>query len=195
MLNPASFKSTFRSHLIAHNRPHLDDFQKWLFLPGMLFNSREKWWGTNGARPAPHEGIDLCSFEDSHGKSQNLDRHTRIPAVFAGEIVKIERDFLGQSIYIRHQIFDDRERQLYSAYGHTRPLDALHPGTQVAEGEVIATISDLFRTQPDILVHVHITFAWVPVALEAGDLNWENLGKNSYITLIDPLGVLEGDSP
>lgn len=191
MSTSPDLKSPFFQYLLALNQPHLDNFQKWIFLPGMLFNSLEKWWGNNGARSAPHEGLDLCSFENIQGKRTTLDRRTKIPAAFAGEIVKIDRDFLGKSIYISHEIFDERGRQLYSAYGHTAPKDSLKTGSQVAEGESIGTISNVSGQKLAILPHVHITFAWIPGPIALNDLNWDHLGKNPGITLIDPLSVLE----
>jgi hypothetical protein len=184
-------KSPFGKYLVALNRPRLDKFQKWLFLPGMLFNSLEKWWGDHGTRPAPHEGLDLCRFEEVSGDTKILDRHTKIPAAFAGEIVKIDWDFLGQSIFIRHEIFDGRGRQLYSAYGHTRPEEALKVGSRVAAGEVIATISGFSNPKLAVLPHVHLTVAWMPGDIDLSGLNWDNIGKNPDITLIDPLAVLE----
>ena len=190
MSNLPDLKSPFCQYLVSHNRPHLDNFKEWVFLPGMLFNSWEKWWGDQGRRTTPHEGVDLCSFAEVNGRVKDLGFHTKIPAAFAGEIVKIAPDFLGQSIFMRQAIFDERGRQLYSAYGHTDPVDTLHIGSQVAEGQTIAVIADLTGKQLAILPHVHLTFAWIPVAIAAHELNWDNLGKNPGITLIDPLAVL-----
>lgn len=184
-------RSLFLKHLVALNRPHLDNFKQWVFQPGMRFNSSEKWWGDLGRRPTPHEGLDLCSFEDLNGTIKTLGRHTRIPAAFAGEVVKIEPDFLGQSIYIRHEISDAGGRQLYSAYGHTLPVDSLAIGAQVAAGELIAVMSDFAGKKSAIQPHLHITFAWVAVPISLADLNWANLGKDSNITLLDPLAVLQ----
>ncbi len=191
-MSPAPYlKSSFFTDLVALNRPHLDNFRKWLFLPGMLFNAVEKWWGDNGTRPAPHEGLDLCRFEEVGGDTKTLDRHTKIPAAFAGEIVKIDRDFLGKSIFIRHEIFDSRNRQLYSAYGHTRPQAALQVGSRVAAGVALATIADFASPKLAVLPHVHLTFAWMPKIIDINGLNWDNIGKNPDITLIDPLAVLD----
>ncbi|MHB9074776.1 MAG: hypothetical protein ACYC6G_14765 [Desulfobaccales bacterium] len=161
----------------------------------MLFNSLDKWWGDQGRRATPHEGLDLCSFAEVNGSIKNLGAHTKIPAAFAGEIVKIAPDFLGKSIYISHALFDDRGRQLYSAYGHTIPRDFLQLGSSVAEGETIAVISDLSGKKLSILPHVHITFAWIPAPVDNRVLSWDNLGRNPDMTLIDPLSVLEIYSP
>jgi hypothetical protein len=197
MSSSSSLKSTFFKYLVANNRPHLDNFKEWIFFPGMLFNSLEKWWGDGGGRAAPHEGLDLCNFEEIKGQKKSLGPHTKIPAAFAGEIAKIAPDFLGKSIFISHGIFDGLGRQLYSAYGHTAPRASLKVGSNVAEGENLAEISKLPDKKLDlaILPHIHITFAWIPVPIADHDLNWDNLGKNSGITLIDPLSVLELDSP
>jgi hypothetical protein len=195
MSNSPDLKSPFCRYLVTNNRPHLDNFKKWIFQPGMLFNSLEKWWGDQGRRATPHEGLDLCRFVEVNGKQKTLDRHTKIPEAFAGEIVKIAPDFLGQSIYISHELFDDCGRQLFSAYGHTVPRDSLKIGSMVAEGEVIAAMSDLSGKKLSIQAHVHITLAWIPVPIPLSDLNWANLGKNPGITLIDPLAVLGLDSP
>jgi len=190
MSNLPELKSAFFSYLVANNRPHLDNFKQWRFHPGMLFNSSDKWWGDQGARPAPHEGLDLCSFEDLNSRVRNLDRHTRIPAAFAGEVVKIAPDFLGQSIYIKHAVFDERGRQLYSAYGHTAPLDSLKIGTRVAAGEIIGVISPGSGKKNAIAPHLHITFAWISGPIDRRDLSWDNLGNNPGITLIDPRSIL-----
>jgi hypothetical protein len=195
MSNAPDLKSPFFRYLIVNNRPHLDNFKQWIFLPGMLFNSLDKWWGDLGRRATPHEGLDLCSFAEVNGSIKNLGPHTKIPAAFAGETVKIAPDFLGKSIYVSHAIFDDRGRQLYSAYGHTVPLDSLQIGSRVTEGETIAVISDPSGKKLSILPHVHITLAWLPVPVADHDLKWDNLGKNPDMTLIDPLSVLEMYSP
>lgn len=186
-----TLKSPFFRYLLANNRPHLDNLKKWVFQPGMLFNSMEKWWGDKGARLVPHEGLDLCSFEEASGRIKTLNRHIKIPAAYAGEIVKIEPDFLGQSIFIGHDHVDNRARRLFSAYGHTVPRDSLAIGSRVREGEIVGAVSGGFAKKNLMLPHLHITFAWIPVAIPVDNLNWDNLSKNTDISLIDPLPLLE----
>ncbi|MCK9375180.1 MAG: M23 family metallopeptidase [Syntrophobacterales bacterium] len=178
------------AYLVAHNHTRLGDFKEWLFQPGMLFQSLEKWWGGGGLRPGHHEGLDLYSFADVRGRIKILDQHIRIPAAFSGRIVKIDPDFLGKSIFIKHEIFSGSGRQLYSAYGHTAPLEALTVGQTVVEGEIIAIISGGPGRKTAIAPHLHITFAWMPASLDPDRLTWENLGHDPAITLIDPLSVL-----
>ncbi len=190
MSHSPDLKSPFFKYLVAHNRTGMGDFKEWLFQPGMLFQSLEKWWGGGGLRPTHHEGLDLYSFADARGRIKILDQHIRIPAAFSGTIVKIGPDFLGKSIFIKHEIFNESGRQLYSAYGHTAPLDSLTIGQVVAEGEIIAAISGCPGRKTAIAPHLHITFAWMPPRLEPDRLTWENLGHDPEITLVDPHSLL-----
>ena len=129
--------SKFMEFMLEHNRPRMDGFKSWVFHPGMLFQALGKWWGDQGLRAVPHEGLDLYSFEAAGGRVKTVDQQTQIPAAFAGQVVKIDRDFLGKSIYISHAIYTDGGRQLLSAVGHTVPKDGLKIGQPVAAGEII----------------------------------------------------------
>jgi murein DD-endopeptidase MepM/ murein hydrolase activator NlpD len=176
--------------MMEHNRPRMAGFKRWIFQPGMRFQALQKWWGDQGERTTPHEGLDLYTFEDADGRVKTVDQHIHIPAPFAGCIVKIDRDFLGKSIYMSHAIFAAGGRQLWSALGHTVPRDSLKTGQQVAAGEIIATIAGFPGKQTNLQPHVHLTFAWAPVDCRVDQLTWENLGNDPGITLIDPLTVI-----
>ncbi len=156
----------------------------------MLFKSLETWWGEGKPRATPHEGLDLCWFEDLTGQIKQLDKNIKIPATFAGKIVKIGQDFLGKSIYLSHEIFAADGRQLYTAYGHTEPLAAIHVGQEVAAGEIIAALAAGPGKGPRIPSHLHLTLAWIPVSLPTDQLNWQNLGADRTIRLIDPQSIL-----
>lgn len=39
------------------------EFSEWYYKKGMGFQDRMKWWGDEGQRKTPHEGIDLCCFK------------------------------------------------------------------------------------------------------------------------------------
>lgn len=190
-MSPADkLQSRFFHYMVEHNRPQMDGFKRWDFQPGMLFQALKKWWGDQGARYTRHEGLDLYHYADANGALKTVDQHTRIPAAFAGEIVKIEPDFLGKSIYIRHDIFSAGGRQLISVYGHTVPREFLEAGQKVAAGEIIGRISAFPDKKTTLVPHLHITFAWVPVWVTLSRLDWKNLGNDPGITLIDPLPVL-----
>lgn len=182
--------SDFMRFLREHNRPHLDGFRNWVFQPGMLFQSRQTWWGRIKARPSPHEGLDLYTFEDVMGWRHRVGAQTRIPAAFAGTVVKIHRDFLGKSIFLAHDIFSRDGRQLLSAYGHTDQVAALVPGKQAVAGEIIAALTGGPGEKTPVPVHLHITFAWVPAPVDSQQLTWKNLGHDGRIILLDPLPIL-----
>lgn len=176
--------------MVEHNRPRMDGFKRWVFLPGMLFKAPGKWWGDQGARSTLHEGLDLYRFEDGGSLVKTVDQHTQIPGAFAGHIVKIDRDFLGRSIYMSNAIFAADGRQLLSAFGHTVPRESLKIGDYVVAGEIIATISGFTGQKTALAPHVHLTFAWAPVPLALARLDWKNLADDPGITLIDPLPVI-----
>ncbi len=189
---PAPY-SRFFEDLLAHNQPGLAGWQRWLLEPGMRFKSPETWWGEKKPRLTPHEGLDLYAFADAAGQIRYLDENIKIPATFAGRVVKMARDFLGQSIFLSHEILAPDGRQLYTAYGHTRPLAKLKAGQTVAAGEVIATLAAPQGKKPRIPGHLHITLAWIPLSLPADRLTWPNLGSDPGITLLDPWSIL-GDA-
>ena len=190
MSSSSEIQSQFMEFMLEHNRPRMDGFKGWVFHPGMRFQALQKWWGDQGLRAVPHEGLDLYSFEEALGRVQTVDQQTQIPAAFAGQVVKIDRDFLGKSIYISHAIYSDDGRQLLSAVGHTIPREGLKTGQQVAAGEIIAAVAGFPGKKSNLPPHVHLTFAWVPKDFSTDQLTWKNLGHDPGITLIDPLSVI-----
>ncbi len=182
--------SNFFKDLLAGNQSQMEGFRRWLFQPGMEFAARETWWGARKPRPAPHEGVDLYCFADAAGRISRLDATIQIPATFGGTIARISRDFLGQSIFLRHEIFSADGRQLITAYGHTRPLATLALGQTVAAGEIIGAIAAAPDKNSKIPRHLHVTLAWVSAMLPSASLSWKNLGADPNITLIDPLTIL-----
>lgn len=179
----------FFDYLLAANRPRLDGFKHWLFLPGMLFQARQQWWGHEKLRSTPHEGLDLCWFEDIAGQRQNLDHTIAVPVAFSGTVVNICSDFLGQSIFVAHDVFPEPGRRLYTALGHTTPRPGLAVGKNVAAGEIIAAVSAPARRKTIVPPHLHISLALMPDAIPPAQLTWDNLGAAPTITLIDPLAV------
>ena len=107
-------KTNFSEQLLECNGLREAGFHRWAFHPGMLFGAREKWWGDRGARPTPHEGIDLCLYTNEPGHLLELGESTRIPVMLDGEVTKIEKDYLGQSVYVSHGIDDGHGRRLWT---------------------------------------------------------------------------------
>jgi murein DD-endopeptidase MepM/ murein hydrolase activator NlpD len=188
---PEILTSRFLEDLLAANQGQLAGFRRWVLKLGMLFGAREQWWGGQRRRPTPHEGLDLCCFEDAAGRQRRLAAGTRIPATFAGLIIRIAPDFLGESVYLSHEIYSPEGLKLHTLFGHLKPRPALKVGGEVAAGEIIGTISE----GPDgpkapIAPHLHITLAWLPALLAPERLDWPNLGRDPAITLIDPRRIL-----
>jgi hypothetical protein len=187
--SPGQLTGSFFYHLLAANQPRLDGFKHWLFHPGMLFQSRQQWWGKEKSRSIPHEGLDLCWFKDVGGNRQSLDYTTAIPVPFPGTVVKISPDFLGQSIFVAHEILPELDRRLYTAFGHTNPRPGLVVGQKFVEGEIIAAVSAPVTRKIIVPPHLHITLALIPDSIPAAQLTWNNLGVEPTITLLDPLTV------
>jgi len=109
------------------------------------------------------------------GRVKTVDQHTQIPAAFAGHIVKIDRDFLGKSIYMSHEIFAPGGRRLLSALGH-RAQGFLKICQPVAEGEIIAAVSGFPGKQKPTSCPT-CTSRWPgAVDFQPDQLTWENSG-------------------
>jgi murein DD-endopeptidase MepM/ murein hydrolase activator NlpD len=185
-------KTRFTEMFIAANGLDPDDFYGWAFSPGMLFGSPDKWWGDFGRRAFPHEGLDVCLFQDSGGQVRPLSAGTRIPLMHPGRVRALFTDFLGQAVIIEHAGLLAENANLMSVYAHTRPQAHIKPGVMVAAGEIIATIADTSASKARIRPHLHLSFG-----RPAPDLTWEPFVWNCMrdphqVVLIDPLGALDG---
>ena len=183
-------RTRFSEQFVERNRLREAGFDRWAFHPDMLFGARDKWWGDRGPRPRPHEGIDLCVYTDRQGRPVVLGESTRIPVMFDGEIIKVEEDFLGKSIYVIHAVDDGKGRRLCTLYGHTAPLEHIGPGTRVREGEIIGSFPEKRKKTPGPRPHLHLTIAWVSPERALGELRWETLHDPGIAVLLDPLHAM-----
>ena len=182
-------KSTFNSFFTKSNSYlHADRFKEWIFYPGMFFHDTEAWWTDNSVRPTPHEGIDLCFYGDNTGQVQRIDSGTKIPVMYSGNIVHIHNDFLGKSMYVKHNI-TDKGNTLHSIYGHTVPQSHCVIGTRVHEGDIIAEVAAI-SDESKVLPHIHITTAWIHRSLSCKRLNWETIWSSKSVTLCNPLDYI-----
>src|SRR3989339_1498275 len=92
----------FTESLVRENALDECGFKGWVFYPGMLFNAKDKWWGDQGKRDKPHEGLDLCLYRDQQDRVFRLDEKTKIPALYDGLVVRIFDDFIGKSVMMEH---------------------------------------------------------------------------------------------
>ena len=89
LANISSLKpSRFTEFFTQVNGLGENQFNKWIFLPGMLFQAPDKWWGNRSKRDRPHEGLDLGYYKDGLGRIRHLNDVTQIPAMYGGTVVK-----------------------------------------------------------------------------------------------------------
>ncbi len=182
---PAGTQGGYLPLLQAANPELQTSPMTFLFHPGMLFGSRERWWGNPAPRPTLHEGLDLWLWEDVAGRAHPLPADFRVPAPLSGGVARLLPDFLGQTVCLRHELRRGDTR-LYSLLGHLRPRTGLKAGTRVAAGEVLGTLAAPSRPTR-VPAHLHLTLAWLPPAREAELLDWGVLGRHPAVHLVDPL--------
>ncbi len=183
-------ETRFCDNLIAQNNLTVQGFTAWAFYPGMLFNSSDKWWGNGGQRDKPHEGIDVCLFQDKTRGIKHLNKTTKIPVMYNGSIVQIIDDYIGKTVFVSHAIYDRKDNQLYSIYGHVKPYDGVARGIAMDGGKILATLTDNGDNWIKILPHVHVSVAWIPRKFPVKKLSWDIMHDDSPVALLNPLDVL-----
>ena len=187
---PFLSKTRFTEYLIQENTLDEHGFEEWIFYTGMLFNAPDKWWGDQGKRDKPHEGLDLCLYRDRRGRMRRLDKKTKIPVIYDGIVVGIVNDFLGKSVIIEHGLTDSENNRFCTIYGHLNPQKGLHVGRIVKEGDIIATLADLRNSKVKTLSHLHISLGWASKFISYDKFDWETIGAPNTLTLMDPLYVI-----
>jgi len=177
--------------LMEANGLDLDDFQSWVFWPGMRFNSTDKWWGDYGQREFPHEGVDICLHKDLSGQVHRLDEKTRIPVMHAGVVRALYNDYLGKAVILEHENTEGRNSKLLSVYAHTKPETNIRPGVLVKAGDIIATIADTSRSKAKILPHLHISFGHPSPDLVYDPFVWDSMRDPDLVALLDPLHFID----
>jgi hypothetical protein len=186
---------------------HLEPVSHFLFQPGMLFNDTCQWWGSKSMRLRPHEGIDLYLMEDVETGVKNVLPQMLIPTLETGHLVHFHRDFLGETLYIRHSNIREGSTVLHTIYGHTASFSGvrdsvpsmarghLQPGTgypcptRVNKGQTVGMISSPPETST-VPAHLHISCAWIRESQQVDELNWKNMTGNINVNFIDPLPFL-----
>jgi murein DD-endopeptidase MepM/ murein hydrolase activator NlpD len=181
----------FLDLLLAVNDSSLNDFLRWVFRSGMLFDSPNKWWGDRGRRDFPHEGVDFCLYENHAGKTLQIDHQTRIPAIHNGVVRQIFPDYLGQAIVVEHETTQNETTKMISIYAHTKPMDQVHSGVVVKRGDIIATIADTSRSKAPILPHLHYTLGQATADMDYGQFAWNDIRNPDMIVLLNPLSIIE----
>ena len=181
----SSLSHLFTRSLLAKNPAMAAQFKQWVWSTGMGFQDTGLWWGEGKKRITPHEGIDCVRFRNRNGKVCNLVGPLAVPSIFPGELVRIHRDFLAWSLYIRHPQFVLRGRILYTVFGHLQPLEKEYIGRRVAAGEVVGSL-EKFQQNNIVPLHVHLTIAWISEDVDPEQLSWKLLNDPDLVTLVDP---------
>lgn len=191
MKTAALKKTRFTETLIEENGLDQNGFDSWLFCPGMLFNSPQKWWGDHGRRDFPHEGIDLCLYRDRTKRTLRLDEKSRIPVMHAGVVKAIFTDYLGKAVIIEHELPESENGRFLSVYAHTAPRADVKIGARVKEGDIIGNIAGTGNSKARIIPHLHLSLGLPSPSLNYDPFVWNIMRNPDLITLLDPLGAID----
>ncbi|MBI5101011.1 MAG: hypothetical protein HZB33_04165 [Nitrospirae bacterium] len=183
-------KSAFFHNIIHLNGLDLRGFREWSFLPGMLFNSGEKWWGDRSERGFPHEGLDLCCYLAAGGEKIALGSGVLVPSLYDGAVASVADDYIGKTIFLRHPQFSSGVRDFFTIYGHTDPLAGIKENTALSEGTPLAIIAAVKGRQSGPPPHLHISAAFISKEVPAEELGWKMMRDTDRVRLIDPLPLL-----
>ncbi len=189
-MNRFTEKNGFAAELIRVNQLDQLGFEQFVFYPGMLFGSWDKWWGSPGYRHASHEGLDLCFFQAADGSCYRLDAATCIPMAGDSRIVHIMDDFLGQTVVAGRMVPDMDGRELLTIYAHIRPAPGLAAGDPVAHGDVFSRIAPVDAGGPPLLPHLHVSMAWADQLPDYRRWSWKLLNQCGSACFIDPLQTM-----
>jgi murein DD-endopeptidase MepM/ murein hydrolase activator NlpD len=182
--------SAFGALLVRWNGLDAAGFAAWELLPGMRFGERAAWWRDGADRGSPHEGLDLRLYRNRDGRLLPLVPGSRVPAVYAGEVVSIVEDFLGSSVFLAHAELDERGRRLHTVYGHVAPRPGLAVGCALSEGDQVGTVADAAGRRTAVPPHLHLTLALIAREGGPATLDWAALRDPARALLLDPLPLL-----
>ncbi|OGP76804.1 MAG: hypothetical protein A2V86_15095 [Deltaproteobacteria bacterium RBG_16_49_23] len=183
-------KSRFTEFLVRENGLDEPGFQEWIFYPGMLFNAMDKWWGNQGKRERPHEGLDLCLYRDREDRILRLDEKTKIPALYDGVVVRVVDDFIGKSVIVEHRLPGSDNSRFCTIYGHTNLPRGLHVDRIVKAGDILATLARPNKSQSNIPPHLHISLGWIFNEISYENLDWDTMDTLKPLKWVDPLQVI-----
>jgi hypothetical protein len=185
-------QARFTPMILEKNHWDNRKISQWVFVPGMLFGSLDKWWGDADKRKLPHEGLDLCLYKGGDGSIHALEPATQIPAIFDGRVMKIMKDFLGRTMIMEHDPMDEQPGKFLTIYGHAHPAAGMETGCRVKKGEIVCSIGWPAQIKtPGLLPHLHITAGWSSPTLAYDKLDWDVIPATPLLTLLDPLPLLD----
>jgi hypothetical protein len=168
------------------NKLEKDHAVNWLFYPGMLFLSGDKWWGDFRFRSTPHEGIDICFFRGDRNKIQCFNPEIQVPALENGRLINICNDFLGQTLVVESRKIQPAHTGVLTAYAHIRPAAPLKINDNIKKNQIIATLCDTVKN-PQLPPHLHLSCFEIPKSVKAEELNWSFFSRSIHASPINPV--------
>lgn len=180
----------FSNYLQAIARTnHLENDLKtqWLFYCGMLFLSREKWWGDFKYRPALHEGIDICWYRTENKKQVHcFTPEIRIPAMENGTVLNICNDFLGQTLVVELKNPTNSNFRIVLTYAHVVPEPGILKGQKIKKNQVIAKVSDT-KKNDTLPAHLHFSCFEILEPVPENHLAWDVFTDPEKVNMICPV--------
>ncbi|MCA1792701.1 MAG: hypothetical protein ABR534_02035 [Desulfotignum sp.] len=166
---------------------------QWLFYPGMLADSKSKWWADFGHRHASHEGIDLCFYQRSDGTIRHIETGAAVPAWSNGTVLHICEDFLGHTLVVEPDKKIAGPTRILEVFSHLDPDKSMAPCTRVKAGQIIARTSDIMGNsgtqaqKPVLLPHLHLSCIEVPAHTPVTSLNWTLFCLREKVNVLNPV--------
>lgn len=170
---------------------------EWLFYPGMLQDSPDKWWGDWKSRHALHEGIDFCFYrsDDSSGSnntlppgsSNTLAPGSKVPAMAEGTLLNIADDLLGQSLVVSYSPPGACAANLILVYSHLTVDPTLCVGNRIQKGQVMAQTFDTRTKGSKLLSHLHLSCIDLLKERPGHTLNWNLFPRRDQVNILNPI--------
>jgi len=159
---------------------------EWLFHTGMLFSTRDKWWGDFGFRSSVHEGIDITYYRTLPGEMCCFDDTILVPAMEDGRIINLCDDFLGRTLVVDPEKEGLAGTRVIFTYAHILPQSRLTIGHRISKNEVIARVCDT-RKNPQLPPHLHFSCFEVEKGVLPEEMNWNLFSKGQAVKRINPV--------
>ena len=180
------FKQYLSSIASANN---LKDGIEWVFYPGMLLDSKSKWWGDFKTRHAAHEGIDICFFRTFDKTIRCLKPGAVVPAWSTGTVINLCEDFLGHTLVVEPENTAGGPTRMLEVFSHLAPCEGITPGTRVSAGRIIARTFDTRTKGLPLLPHLHVSCIEVASHIPFEALNWSLFPLREKVNVINPVFV------
>ncbi|MFH1217344.1 MAG: hypothetical protein V1706_12655 [Pseudomonadota bacterium] len=148
-------------------------------LPGMGFGDPEKWWCTNGKRPRPHEGVDICCYVDDSQQHCLLGESIQVPFFSDGKVIAITKDFHASSVFVRERAGEIGHS--VAVYSHILPV--VQCGCKVMKGGPAGMVAPSTGPVPP---HLHLSLLKIFPGFPREHLNWDFLNRCDGSIFVNP---------